>query len=547
MDPTAAESVSELPRYPVDTRDVPASQPLPLLRPGTATPHGAGGPYRVYIRSDVEIRRFGLTEGCAGCRAIQEGLPPRLHSEACRSRIERAMAEDEALKKRVEEAGRRREEGEIGLDRGVKTRRKDRDHETEQMGEERKATGSAPASSGAVATAGEQSKRPAPEDDEEAMELFRKMAKLDSNLKVDTYFDSASGKWDMQDMRDDYVIVARRTQQAMCAESMARSAQVEVGASMDESSSRKSAASKEHVGSPSIVRKKEEGGRKEGEAEGDESMKDIGEVAMQLGCSTARVSEIFHPSEFVEAASRYGLADGFVLDLTVAGPGGRAWDLSDKQQQQQCEGIIKQQRPKLLVGSPMCDAFSRLVSLGESKQNAEERQASLLGAAEHLQFCARLYTMQHEGGRYFLHEQPDGASPVMQKLTATRGIIRVHGGQCHHGQSSVDTDEEGLVLRQTGWLTNSEHIAAAMSRGYSSKESPREQWHRHVHITGDRAKGAQSYPPVLIASILRGLRDQLRENGELSSLAIGPSCEEEPVDWDGEEAQQWHGEENYDA
>eukprot|EP00971_Amphidinium_carterae_P306043 6082200-Amphidinium_carterae.1 len=47
MDPTAAESVSELPRYPVDTRDAPAGQPLPLLNPGTATPHGAGGPYTV--------------------------------------------------------------------------------------------------------------------------------------------------------------------------------------------------------------------------------------------------------------------------------------------------------------------------------------------------------------------------------------------------------------------------------------------------------------------------------------------------------------------
>ena len=49
---------------------------------------------RVYLRKDVELRRHGYTDHCPGCTAAAVNGPPTTHSEACRARIEHAMAQD---------------------------------------------------------------------------------------------------------------------------------------------------------------------------------------------------------------------------------------------------------------------------------------------------------------------------------------------------------------------------------------------------------------------------------------------------------------------
>ena len=66
----AAPAVNE------DELPVPPEAPLP------------GGPRRLYIRANVELKRHGYSPGCGGCAAAQAGLPPMGHSDACRRRIE---------------------------------------------------------------------------------------------------------------------------------------------------------------------------------------------------------------------------------------------------------------------------------------------------------------------------------------------------------------------------------------------------------------------------------------------------------------------------
>ena len=63
---------------------------------------------RVYIRKDVEIRRYGLTDGCPGCIAIATKSPPQPHNTACRTGIEGEMAKDPDFKQRLQEARKRR-------------------------------------------------------------------------------------------------------------------------------------------------------------------------------------------------------------------------------------------------------------------------------------------------------------------------------------------------------------------------------------------------------------------------------------------------------
>ena len=66
-------------------------------------------------------------------------------------------------------------------------------------------------------------------------------------------------------------------------------------------------------------------------------------------------------------------------------------------------------KPFVLIGSPMCTAYSAMNRINYSKMPAEEVQARLAYARKHLDFCAKLYDMQWQAGRYFLHEHPDGA------------------------------------------------------------------------------------------------------------------------------------------
>ncbi|CAK0820942.1 unnamed protein product [Prorocentrum cordatum] len=95
--------------------DAPLARPL-TVRPvvpdrDLPPPPRAGGdplPRRVYIRKEIELKRYGFTEGCLGCQAAQRGEKiARNHSEECRGRIQRAMeAEGDT---RVAAANERRE------------------------------------------------------------------------------------------------------------------------------------------------------------------------------------------------------------------------------------------------------------------------------------------------------------------------------------------------------------------------------------------------------------------------------------------------------
>ena len=56
---------------------------------------------RVWIRRNVDLRQYGFTDACLGCEAAAKGLKAVGHTEACRSRIEAKMLEDEASAARL--------------------------------------------------------------------------------------------------------------------------------------------------------------------------------------------------------------------------------------------------------------------------------------------------------------------------------------------------------------------------------------------------------------------------------------------------------------
>ena len=81
----------DIPRIPVDRPAPPADEPRTR---------------RVMISREI-LSKFGFTEGCSKCRAIDrndESQPGLAHNRDCRERIEKLMSNDPVLKKNLENA-----------------------------------------------------------------------------------------------------------------------------------------------------------------------------------------------------------------------------------------------------------------------------------------------------------------------------------------------------------------------------------------------------------------------------------------------------------
>ena len=78
-----------------------------------------------------------------------------------------------------------------------------------------------------------------------------------------------------------------------------------------------------------------------------------------------------------------------------------------------------------------------------------------------------MYQEQLDDGRLFLHEHPFTAAswnePCLQAFLARNpSVIFARGDQCCSGMMSEDAEGIGSVLKPTGWMTNSECLAAEL-------------------------------------------------------------------------------------
>ena len=214
-----------------------------------------------------------------------------------------------------------------------------------------------------------------------------------------------------------------------------------------------------------------------------------------------------------------GLMPGMSLDLTENDVDGKPWDFNIEEKRDRAERLVKQKKALLLIGSPMCSAFSQIQGINFAKMTTQEVHKVIEYGTRHLEFCAKLYRIQHENGLYFLHEHPYGASSwknlVIQDLLTTPGIIKVKSHMCAFGMKDRDHQGGELVKKPTGFMTNAVKLAERLAKDCSGD-------HRHVVlIGGGRARRAQVYPDELCKEIIIGLKDQMYNDGRLSSGMIG--------------------------
>ena len=80
------------------------------------------------------------------------------------------------------------------------------------------------------------------------------------------------------------------------------------------------------------------------------------------------IAEIYSPPRVTEAAKLLpglGCIPGFALDLTTVDENGAPWDFDKPEQRKKAWDLLKEKSPMLLIGTPMCTAFSAWQRINE--------------------------------------------------------------------------------------------------------------------------------------------------------------------------------------
>ena len=245
------------------------------------------------------------------------------------------------------------------------------------------------------------------------------------------------------------------------------------------------------------------------------------------------VSEIYSPprvTKLIKEMRSKHLLPGFALDITVDDPeDGEPWDFSLEHKRRRARSMLREQKPYVLIGSPMCTHFCTWQKLNESRsRDPQAMRRARAGATVRMNFVAKLYREQLQGGRYFLHEHPLWATSwalgSIEELMAQPQVTRVHGDQCQFGAQIQSGPGHGQPIKKpSGFMTNSPEIARALDvrcRGTGGRCS-RPGGGVHQLCSGRHAREAAKYPRALCKAMLKGVRNQMVSDGLLKNGCFG--------------------------
>ena len=231
----------------------------------------------------------------------------------------------------------------------------------------------------------------------------------------------------------------------------------------------------------------------------------------------AVVSEIYSPPRVTAAAARLTELDidpGVAMDLTTTDELGEPWDFDIPRMREKARKLLRQQKPELFVGSPMCTAYSAWQRINKQRNPSAYRR-KLRAARKHLEFVCELYAEQVKEGRLVLHEHPAQASSwdegCIRRVRLMNGLTSIEMDQCQFGQQ----DREGKPVKTpTKWMSNSTDILDSIHKrcqgrgGVCSKTGT-----PHTTCNGRTAREAAIYPFQLCKAILEGLHQHLIRKG----------------------------------
>ena len=120
----------------------------------------------------------------------------------------------------------------------------------------------------------------------------------------------------------------------------------------------------------------------------------------------------------------------------------------------------------------------------------------------------------------------------MTALQNLPGVFTVVGPMCHWDMQITDkTGHTGTPRKRTKWVTNSPVLAKTLDVRCSN-ELGTEPIHVHLHLINGLAKQAAKYPPKLVRAVLKALKAQMTQDGEINHISMkfgGPDPTQEAL------------------
>ena len=216
--------------------------------------------------------------------------------------------------------------------------------------------------------------------------------------------------------------------------------------------------------------------------------------------NACKTTPVLNPSKFASFGTRFGLREGFAVDLTTARANGTMWDLSLEDDNAELRRVQNREQPELLKGSPPSDDFSfSLSTFAEAREITKLRKERIWAQ---IRTCVQAYKLQMEMQKHFVHEHPtDSLSwkmPEVQSLVSDPRVYSIDGPMCRWSLRARGTkDKTEFMRKQTRWLTRSREIAEVL-RGDCRWKSDGGV----VHMTG-KSETVSEYPASPVVAMLK--------------------------------------------
>ena len=197
------------------------------------------------------------------------------------------------------------------------------------------------------------------------------------------------------------------------------------------------------------------------------------------------------------------------------------------------EEFIDENEAWLLIGTPSRDPFLVTQYLERHSASSDQQMKKLMPLREGLHVIKHCHMRQHFSDRYLLHEHPGGhdswREPTMRKFSKESTAYFGKGPVCRWNVQKMRSESSECVRKTTGFF--SWRIKVALKSYF--EEHAQEVWERNWMSPEMQTTLLNTYPPKMIATVLKALREQLKESDLLHSVEeIAGPVPEIPLEYD---------------
>ena len=181
---------------------------------------------------------------------------------------------------------------------------------------------------------------------------------------------------------------------------------------------------------------------------------------------------------------------------------------------------MDENEPWLLIRITNRDVFNVTQYLERHSVSSDQHMKKLMSFREGLHMMMQSVFRQYFADRCWLHEHLGGHArwrePTMRKFTNNRPRTLCEDLVCRWNIQKMQSESNEHVRKTTGFFTNTRRIMIALESHID--EHGKEVWVIFWTNLEVQTTLLSTYPPKLIATILKALREQLKENDQSNAV-----------------------------